>query len=113
MKNNGTGEAVGGIKKQYSGVKKNWVYPKSILEIGNTNRKIIKHPTQKPVSLIGYLVETYTRKNDIVMDFTMGSGTTGVACGNLDRRFIGIEIDSQYFSIAKKRISEAYHKLEI
>jgi site-specific DNA-methyltransferase (adenine-specific) len=62
------------------------------------------HPTQKPVALIEYLIKTYTNENEIVLDFTMGSGTTGVACKNLNRDFIGIEMDTDYFEIAKQRI---------
>jgi DNA modification methylase len=62
------------------------------------------HPTQKPVLLIEYLIKTYTNENENVLDFTMGSGTTGVACKNLNRKFIGIEMDNNYFEIAKKRI---------
>ena len=62
------------------------------------------HPTQKPVALMEYLVKTYTNENDLVLDFTMGSGTTGVACKNTNRRFIGIELDDNYFNIAKDRI---------
>ena len=62
------------------------------------------HPTQKPVALMEYLIKTYTNKGDTVLDFTMGSGTTGVACKNLNRNFIGIELDKKYFDIAKERI---------
>ena len=62
------------------------------------------HPTQKPVALMEYLIKTYTNEGDIVLDFAMGSGTTGVACKNLDRDFIGIELDEDYFHIAKNRI---------
>jgi site-specific DNA-methyltransferase (adenine-specific) len=62
------------------------------------------HPTQKPVELIKYLIKTYTNENETVLDFTMGSGTTGVACKNLNRKFIGIEMDDKYFSIAENRI---------
>jgi len=62
------------------------------------------HPTQKPVALIEYLIKTYTNETEIVLDFTMGSGTTGVACKNLNRDFIGIEMDTDYFEIAKQRI---------
>ena len=65
------------------------------------------HPTQKPVALMQYLVKTYTNKNDIVLDFTMGSGTTGVACRNTNRSFIGIEKDEKYFKIAEERINKA------
>lgn len=66
------------------------------------------HPTQKPVALMEYLIKTYTNEGELVLDNTMGSGTTGVACGNLGRRFIGIEQDEKYFAIAQARISAAY-----
>ena len=66
------------------------------------------HPTQKPVALLTDLVETYTNEGDTVLDFTMGSGSTGVACGDLGRQFIGIELDRDYYHIARKRIAEAY-----
>lgn len=62
------------------------------------------HPTQKPVALMEYLIKTYTNENETVLDFTMGSGTTGVACKNTNRGFIGIELDKNYFEIAQKRI---------
>ena len=65
------------------------------------------HPTQKPVALMEYLIKTYTNEGEVVLDFTMGSGSTGVACINTDRKFIGIELDKNYFDIAKKRIEEA------
>ena len=65
------------------------------------------HPTQKPVSLMEYLIKTYTIEGEIVLDNTMGSGTTGVACVNTNRNFIGIEKDEKYFAIAEKRINEA------
>ena len=64
-----------------------------------------QHPTQKPVELMEYLIKTYTNENETVLDFTMGSGTTGVACKNLLRNFIGIEMDNNYFEIAKNRIN--------
>lgn len=63
------------------------------------------HPTQKPVALMEYLIKTYTNEGETVLDFTMGSGTTGVACKNLNRNFIGIELDENYFRIAKERIN--------
>ena len=69
------------------------------------------HPTQKPVALIEYLIKTYTNENETVLDFTMGSGTTGVACKNTNRNFIGIEMDNKYFEIAEKRIKENELKL--
>ena len=62
------------------------------------------HPTQKPVALMEYLIKTYTNENEMVLDFTMGSGTTGLACKNLNRNFVGIESDDKYFNIAKDRI---------
>jgi len=64
------------------------------------------HPTQKPVLLMEYLIKTYTNEGDTVLDFTMGSGTTGVACKTLNRHFIGIELDPDYFKIAENRINE-------
>ena len=82
-------------------------YPKSILEITNAGRSGKVHPTQKPVALMEYLILTYTNEGETVLDFTMGSGTTGVACKNLGRKFIGIELDQGYFDIAVKRIGEA------
>jgi len=65
------------------------------------------HPTQKPVALMEYLIKTYTHEGDTVLDFTMGSGTTGVACKNLGRGFIGIELDEKYFKIAQERIKKS------
>jgi DNA modification methylase len=82
----------------------NLYYPKSIIEISNANQTKKVHPTQKPVALLEYLIKTYTNENDTVLDFTMGSGSTGVACKNLNRNFIGIEKDDKYFDIAKQRI---------
>lgn len=65
------------------------------------------HPTQKPVALMEYLIKTYTNEGETVLDFVMGSGTTGVACMNLNRNFIGIELDETYFNLAKTRIEES------
>ena len=82
--------------------------PCSVLDIKADNKKEAGlHPTQKPVALMEYLIRTYTDERDTVLDFTMGSGTTGVACKNLGRDFIGIELDQGYFDIAVKRIGEA------
>lgn len=80
-------------------------FPKTILTFSNAKRDMV-HPTQKPVALMEYLVKTYTNEGETVLDFTMGSGTTGVACKNLNRNFIGIELDETYFNIAKSRIYE-------
>ena len=71
------------------------------------------HPTQKPTDLISYLIRTYTIEGDTVLDFTMGSGTTGVACMQTGRNFIGCEIDPGYFAIAKKRIEDAAAQLPL
>jgi site-specific DNA-methyltransferase (adenine-specific) len=75
--------------------------------VQNFNRERGLHPTQKPVALMEYLVKTYSNELDTVLDFTMGSGTAGVACKNLGRKFIGIELDENYFQIAKERIEVA------
>ena len=83
-------------------------YPKSIQEFGIGNLRTGRlHPTQKPVALLEYLIKTYTNENETVLDNCMGSGSTGVACKNLNRNFIGIELDEKYFEVAKKRIEEA------
>tara|TARA_Y100000593_G_scaffold34030_1_gene66796 strand:- start:1788 stop:2519 length:732 start_codon:yes stop_codon:yes gene_type:complete len=82
-------------------------YPKSILKFNKEHSSRRLHPTQKPVALMEYLIKTYTNEGETVLDFCMGSGTTGVACANLDRNFIGIELDENYFEIASKRIKEA------
>lgn len=80
-------------------------YPFDVLQFESVGKPI--HPTQKPVALLEYLIKTYTNENELVLDNCMGSGTTGVACKNLDRNFIGIELDEKYFEIAKNRIESA------
>lgn len=82
-------------------------YPQDILEFPIEMMENRFHPTQKPVALMEYLIRTYSSENETVLDFTMGSGTTGVAAMNLNRRFIGIERDPTYFAVAEKRIEEA------
>ena len=85
-------------------------YPKNILNqktVFNRSKEKVSHPTQKPVALMEYLIKTYTNENELVLDFTMGSGSTGVACKNLDRNFIGIELDKGYYDIATERIKNA------
>ena len=85
----------------------NLYYPISIQEYTVANlRKNRLHPTQKPVALLEYLIKTYTNENDLVLDNCMGSGSTGVACVNTNRKFIGIEKDENYFEISKKRLQE-------
>ena len=92
------GEVKGYAQKQEN-------YPISVIRYGSVHNP--PHPTQKPVELMEYLINTYTNEDEMVLDFTMGSGTTGVACKNLNRDFIGIEKDEIYFNLAKKRIEEA------
>jgi site-specific DNA-methyltransferase (adenine-specific) len=82
-------------------------FPSDFLEYPNVIGKNAIHPTQKPTELIEYLIKTYTNENETVLDFTMGSGTTGVACKNLNRNFIGIELDNNYFDISVNRIKES------
>lgn len=79
-------------------------YPKTTVEFDVVDLKNRLHPTQKPVALLEYLIKTYTNECEAVLDFTMGSGSTGVACLNTKRKFIGIELDEGYFNIAKERI---------
>ncbi len=85
-------------------------YPRQVLDFPNPNNDVL-HPTQKPLDLMDYLVCTHSSQGDTVLDFTMGSGTTGVACVNTGRKFIGIERDESYFSIAESRINAANKEL--
>ena len=83
-------------------------YPKNLLNFTKANsKKNCIHPTQKPVPLCEYLIKTYTNEGDVVLDNCMGSGTTGVACKNLNRKFIGIELDEEYFKTAENRIKRS------
>lgn len=79
-------------------------YPRSVQKISSDKQKASYHPTQKPVELMEWLIKSYSSEGDTVLDFTMGSGTTGVAAKNINRNFIGIELDQGYFDIAKERI---------
>ena len=85
-------------------------YPKNIIKYSKYNKECNQlnrvHPTQKPVELLEYLINTYTKEGCVVLDFTMGSGSTGVACMNTNRKFIGIELDEKYFEIARNRIQD-------
>jgi site-specific DNA-methyltransferase (adenine-specific) len=99
-------EAFGKSKKVYTDK-----HPTSILEF-NCRQDRGFHPTQKPVALMEYLIKTYTNPGELVLDFAMGSGTTGVACVNTGRKFIGIELDKNYYEIACKRINDALRRLE-
>jgi len=89
-------------KGGYITINKGQRFPLSIIRINNEKGL---HPTQKPVPLMEYLIKTYTFPGQIVLDFAMGSGTTGVACKNTNRKFIGIELDEKYFKIARKRLT--------
>lgn len=82
-------------------------YPRSVLKFSNANNSSV-HPTQKPVALMEYLIRTYTDEGMVVLDNCMGSGTTGVACANTGRRFIGMEMNADYFDIACDRVEKAY-----
>ena len=102
-------EVQSGLKPNYKKYNDKY-YPVNIIEV--LNGRIGKvHPTQKPVELMEYLIRTYSKEGETVLDFTMGSGTTGVACANTNRNFIGIERDATYFQIAKDRIEEAQRRL--
>lgn len=92
-------------KKEIVSVNEGYRYPITVQEFQQKWRRQDQvHPTQKPIALMEYLIKTYTNEGDTVLDFTMGSGTTGVACKNTNRNFIGIELDEKYFNIAKDRI---------
>lgn len=97
-----------GEKKNYVHLSNNGLfYPKTVLEFSNVNKHKNIHPTQKPVELLEYLIKTYTNEKMFVLDNCMGSGSTGVACINTNRNFIGIELDENYFNIANQRIKQA------
>jgi site-specific DNA-methyltransferase (adenine-specific) len=96
-KNRGYVNNFNSLSRKYNGKR----YPSNILKF---NRETGLHPTQKPVALLEYLIRTYTNENETVLDFTMGSGSTGVACMNTNRKFIGIEKEEKYCKIAKQRI---------
>lgn len=88
----------------------NFKNPSSILKFNSlrpNSKEFCKHPTQKPVALCEYLIKTYTNEGELVLDNCMGSGTTGVACVNTNRNFIGIELDNEYFKMAETRINNA------
>ena len=105
-KNNKTKSGSMNHVKKYTGeyIQKNTNYPSDILEVNNQKGL---HESQKPVALMEYLIRTYTNAGETVLDFTMGSGTTGVAAANTSRKFIGIEMDADYFTIASARIQKA------
>ena len=96
-------------KKSYTQTLTN--YPKNLLEFDGVKSKNRVHPTQKPINLLEYLIKTYSNEGDTILDFTMGSGSTGVACMNTHRKFIGIEKEKKYFKIAEERIKEASNNI--
>ncbi len=105
-KNGGASDSVMSQRPSHRDVVQNFEgYPDSIIHCASEGRTV--HPTQKPVALMEYLIHTYTNERDRVLDFTMGSGTTGVACVKLGRKFIGIELERKYFDIACERIQKA------
>ena len=91
-------------KKKNSSIQTHKGYPKNLLEFKNVPTNLRSHPTEKPVPLLEYLIKTYTNEGEIVLDNCMGSGSTGVACMNTNRRFIGFELNKQYFDTAKERL---------
>jgi len=102
--NTGKRDVLSGMKATDLGyIDKNLRNPSSVQKF---NTEVGKHPTQKPVALMEYLIKTYTNEGETVLDFTMGSGSTGVACVNTNRNFIGIEMDNKYFDIATNRINK-------
>tara|TARA_R110002110_G_scaffold147942_1_gene338900 strand:- start:86 stop:799 length:714 start_codon:yes stop_codon:yes gene_type:complete len=111
---NHNSEHYSGIQKLGTrAISKDMKYPNNIIKISRGSAKLTIHPTQKPIALMEYLIKTYTNENELVLDFTMGSGSTGVACVNTNRKFIGIEQDENYFKIAEKRIKETKQQTEL
>lgn len=108
-------EFVGGLKKNqrnkfYNPDERN---PSSVQYFNNREGTRGLHPTQKPVALFEYLIKTYTKENELVLDFCFGSGTTAIACINLNRNFVGIELDAKYFELAKDRINKELQKAKL
>jgi len=99
----------GDYSKTFNDNQTDFVYPSRVIEnikcVHNSSKDKVNHPTQKPVELCEYLVKTYTNEGETVLDMTMGSGSTGVACKNTKRDFIGIEMNDEYFKIAEQRIN--------
>ena len=98
-------EIMGGkTTKEQSKIVRDKKYPKNVLTFSNASQKDKLHPTQKPVALLEYLIKTYTNENETVLDFTFGSCSTGIACLNTNCKFIGIELDDNYFDIGAERM---------
>ena len=106
---NNMGFGIKGVETDNKGTR----HPTTILDYPQQWRRQDQvHPTQKPLPLLEYLIKTYTNENETVLDFTMGSGSTGVACVNTNRNFIGVELDENYFNIAESRINQALNEKE-
>lgn len=111
-KNNATQEVYGKSIDNFIGDKLDKKYPVNLITFSKSSPKdMMLHPTQKPTELLEYLIKTYTNENETVLDNCMGSGSCGIACLNTGRRFIGIELDNDYFNIAKERIENTYNEL--
>jgi site-specific DNA-methyltransferase (adenine-specific) len=103
-------------KKDTSFLRKEYIddgtrYPSQLLEVHKKYKQKNVHPTQKPIELLEYLILTYSNEGDTILDNCMGSGSTGVACINTKRKFIGVEKEEKYFQIAEERIKEASNNL--
>ena len=104
-KNNNSQKVFGNCRNNFVGETLKEKYPVSLITFSKSDMKKNKfHSSQKPIDLLEYLIRTYTNEGETVLDFTMGSGSTGVACVNTNRNFIGIELDENYFNIAKERL---------
>lgn len=102
----------GGKKRNYEGGDTTR-YPNNLLEYKCVDNYSKQHPNEKPVDLLAYLIKTYTNEGETVLDNTMGSGSTGVACANTNRNFIGIELDGGYFKIAEQRMDEMENTIKL
>ena len=113
IKSGGMGDSHSASTVGYKKLKKSYDYknPTTLIKFRKIRQGSV-HPTQKPVNLLRYLIKTYTHEGDTVLDFTMGSGSTGVACLQLNRNFIGIELDEDYYNIASKRLENMDKKIE-
>ena len=113
-KNNNTQKVYGASKDNFDGEILTKKYPINLVQFSKSDMTKNKlHPTQKPVALMEYLVKTYTNEGETVLDFTMGSGSTMVACKNLNRNGIGIELDKSYFDITKDRLADKEKQLDL
>lgn len=112
-KRTGDGEIYGQTKQGISGGGSTERYPRSVLLFSTDKQKSNLHPTQKPLALMEYLIRTYTNEGETVLDFCMGSGTTGAACARTGRHFTGIEIDQEYYDSASQRIKEEMGNVKI